>query len=308
MRKYTARMRPRFVCLALALAALVSAPAPTVAQTADVAPASTPSLQPQVDGEDTNCYGFFQARVHRSHLEQAMLILNDQTEDAELRRSAAEGIAARMAECNFSSGHYAGAISYYRKVTVKYFDTAKVYDVEGLQDANADGEIPGDIFLWHAALAFERVNDSADAAAAIRQAHELTEDTSDWKVSQGSRDPRIIADYQRLDHDEIVRQQQEQKKKQAELARAKARAQARERAEAARQARLEAAAESAFLAILPPDERRVRKNRGEPCHTSSSNSSLGVFEIWYYDCISPGGIGRESYTFHNGHLEDYSRF
>jgi hypothetical protein len=67
---------------------------------------------------------------------------------------------------------------------------------------------------------------------------------------------------------------------------------------------------------LSDDQRRtIRDNGGaqldnenaRPCHVSySSNAYAGRIEIWYYNCISAGTIGKESYTFVNGILKDHT--
>lgn len=58
------------------------------------------------------------------------------------------------------------------------------------------------------------------------------------------------------------------------------------------------------------EQRKFYRERGMPCHLSTSSNAKRVVEIWYYGCIDattnggPGLIGKERVTFVNGRLTE----
>ncbi|MFI5270200.1 MAG: hypothetical protein ACHQ7M_22705 [Chloroflexota bacterium] len=63
----------------------------------------------------------------------------------------------------------------------------------------------------------------------------------------------------------------------------------------------------AFASHYRGDMHDVGLENGRPCHVTTSDSSLGHLEIWYYDCVADTGIGREHYTFLDGRLTDHTQ-
>jgi hypothetical protein len=68
---------------------------------------------------------------------------------------------------------------------------------------------------------------------------------------------------------------------------------------------------------LSEDERQVVEAKdgmayantdARPCHVTYDHSSVGEIEIWYYNCVTPGGVGSSSYTFVNGNLTDNASY
>lgn len=54
---------------------------------------------------------------------------------------------------------------------------------------------------------------------------------------------------------------------------------------------------------LPKDMQTVALARGRPCYvTESDTAGLGHMDQWYYNCLGPGLVGRECYTFLDGRL------
>jgi hypothetical protein len=57
---------------------------------------------------------------------------------------------------------------------------------------------------------------------------------------------------------------------------------------------------------MSADQKRIYDERGSPCHiTSSDDSYVGRIEIWNYDCVAGGIIGKEQFEFVNGRLTNH---
>lgn len=182
-----------------------------------------------------------------------------------------------VGQCYFSKGEWGKALDYFRSAV--HLDTT-----------------PTPEQYWHLAIISERLGHRSAAVSYIRNAY------NSLTGQDGSNSRQIKYDYNRLGAAKIDARANLQVERNAER-------------EAAAKAHQQLAENHEYWDGISYDERRVIEHYGgtrdsnddaRPCNVSvDDNAYVGRILIWYYDCITPGGIGKESWEFVNGKLQEH---
>jgi hypothetical protein len=234
---------------------------------------------------------------------------NDYASEPKQKENDRNELAALVAECYYTHSDYPNAIRFYSLLSDDWLKQDEVGggrligDDEGGRDTVAGTILTVEELCRHEALSYENLGNKDAAQKAIRLSLDLMKKRED-------DDPKIIADYHRIDASNIARVQAAAAAEQKRNVAIQRAALAKAKAEDAKQIKVLQAQERArivaFANVYGGDRRAVALRNGIPCRTSSSSNSLGKFDTWYYGCSTDNDIGDESFTFRNGKLIDHS--